>query len=70
MEYIIIYVIGIAITLLVNAFIAGYNGNNITLNDFSDAVIWPISLTVLIGLLIRLVVEKNKKQLKDENGKQ
>lgn len=49
-------------TLLVNALIAGYKGQTITLDDVIQSSIWPVSIASLIGMLVRVGVESYKEE--------
>jgi|FLOH01.1.fsa_nt_gi TRAP-type mannitol/chloroaromatic compound transport system permease small subunit len=73
MVYVIGYFIIASIFILLNAFISGFNGVDISKKDIYGSLIWPIELMVLIGGIIRVLKEKsaqNKKVLKkDKNGK-
>lgn len=60
MEFLIWYIcIGIGI-LIVNALIAGYTGNAINRVDFTQSLIWPVYVAMLIGAVTRIYVEKYK----------
>lgn len=47
--------------LFVNCLIAGFTGEEPTKKDFREGLFWPITLTVLLGTLIRVFVEMTKK---------
>jgi hypothetical protein len=51
--------------LLINAFVAGFNGVDIDKKDLIGSIFWPIQLSTLIGLLLRILIENKK----DKNGK-
>lgn len=68
MEYVILVgiILGIYcsiafIFLLCNCLGAGYNGETWTKKDVMGSILWPLSLMVLNGLLIRICVESIKK---------
>jgi hypothetical protein len=63
--YILYYVIISAGMLLINAFVAGFNGVDIDKKDLIGSIFWPIQLSTLIGLLLRILIENKK----DKNGK-
>ena len=46
------------IFLIINGIVAGYNKRDITNNDMIDAALWPISVSILFGLITRLLTEK------------
>jgi NADH:ubiquinone oxidoreductase subunit 6 (subunit J) len=52
-----IYLFVGAIFLLISAVVAGYNGIDMNKKDFTDSVIWPVSIAVLIGTIVRVVIE-------------
>lgn len=43
--------------LFINLFIAGYIGRNMNIMDVVYSLLWPLSLTVLLGGLLRLAVQ-------------
>lgn len=60
MPYVGTYVyIGFAVWLI-NSVTAGYNGTTPNKDDFFQSVLWPISIATLVGLVIRIAVEKIK----------
>ena len=62
LTYLLIY-FAIALTFfLINSVIAGYNGLSWTTTDVKDSILWPASIAVLIGLLIRLITQKQSKE--------
>ena len=50
----------------ITAGVAGYFGNEPGKSEFGSSLIWPISLSTLIGLLVRLIVEKREKNKQDK----
>ena len=58
MDYVIVYIIIAAIVGIINTLIAGFNGKSYSKNDIKDSLLWPLSVSVLLGLLARLVFEK------------
>lgn len=65
-DYTMYYILGIFITLGINAFVAGYNGTTWNMNDVKDSILWPVSLLVMIGTLIRIIIETTKNKTKGE----
>jgi len=63
MEYIIVYFIIFGVFLFINAFIQGYEGNEITIKDIIQSLLWIIYLPVVLGTITRVIIEniKNKK---------
>jgi len=63
---IIPYVVGYfsisLVFLIFNAVVAGYNGNTYSFQDTKDSILWPLSLAVLVGLLIRIAMENYKEK--------
>lgn len=45
--------------LLTNAFITGYFGveKPVSFRDFVDALIWPVSLSILLGVCLRIILD-------------
>jgi len=43
--------------LLINAVINGYNGTELIFKDVTDSFYWPVSGAVLLGAVIRLIVQ-------------
>lgn len=65
LNYISWYIIVFVITLAINAVFAGYHGSKIMKEDLYDSIIWPISLLVLFGYLIKIIIQKlERKSLK------
>lgn len=65
LNYISWYIIVFVITLAINAVFAGYHGSKIMKEDLYDSIIWPISLLVLLGYLIKIIIQKlERKSLK------
>jgi len=52
------YILFAGIFLIINGIVAGYNKRDITNNDMIDAILWPISVSILFGLITRLLTEK------------
>lgn len=52
------YILFAGIFLIINGIVAGYNKRDITDNDMIDAILWPISVSILFGLITRLLTEK------------
>lgn len=52
------YILFAGIFLIINGIVAGYNKRDITNNDMIDAALWPISVSILFGLITRLLTEK------------
>lgn len=48
---------------MLNSVLAGYHGTMTNKEDFFQSVLWPISISALIGSLIRLIVDtyRNRK---------
>jgi membrane protein implicated in regulation of membrane protease activity len=72
LPYVSIYLAIAFIFWMINAVIAGFNGNTWTAQDFKESLVWPASLAVLLGLIIRVLVERSvarKKQTKQTNKK-
>ena len=46
--------------LLINSFIAGFTGAEITRNDVSQSLTWPVSIAMLLGLTIRVGINAYK----------
>jgi mannitol-specific phosphotransferase system IIBC component len=59
------YMLGIVTFWIIQALIAGYNGIEIGKQEFYASVLWPISTATLIGLIIRVVIEKLKESNKE-----
>jgi hypothetical protein len=53
-----VYGIITLIFLLVNSAFAGFQGRDWNLTDLKDSILWPLSLSVLFGLLIRIIYDK------------
>lgn len=64
-----VYAYGILFVWLINAVLAGYNGITPNKDDFWQSVLWPISIAVLLGIIIRLIVEKMKERKKKPKQK-
>lgn len=47
---------------LVTAFTAGFTGNQMNLSDFYGSMLWPISLSMMIGQLVRVYIERKKQK--------
>lgn len=62
LHYVVGYIIISLVFLLFNSIIAGYNGNSYSFQDTIDSILWPLSLSVLIGLVIRITIEKYKEK--------
>lgn len=67
MVYVVSYFIVALFFMLLNAFVAGYNGTDFIKKDFYESLIWPIGLMQLIGSFVRIIKETRKK--KETNGK-
>ena len=46
--------------LLINGIVTGYNLKDWKDTDFVDAILWPLSLCIVIGSLIKLFKSKKK----------
>jgi hypothetical protein len=44
--------------LVINSVIAGYNGKTYTAQDIKDSFLWVLSLSILLGLVIRIALDK------------
>ena len=64
LNYISWYIIVFVITLAINAVFAGYHGSKIMKEDLYDSIIWPISLLVLFGYLIKIIIQKLERNKK------
>jgi|SaaInl8_200m_RNA_FD_contig_71_998222_length_3976_multi_5_in_0_out_0_3 hypothetical protein len=53
----IIYGAGFTAFLFLNALVAGWAATSITREDVYDSLMWPLSLTTLIGTLARLIFD-------------
>jgi hypothetical protein len=60
MEYIIFYFIVGFVFLIGNTIVGGYFGKNYTLEDIKDSILWPLSFSILLGLVIRILIDKYK----------
>jgi len=58
--YITVYFIFIAIFWIINSIIAGFSLRNYSYRDFRDSFLWPISLSVFVGTILRFLYEKLK----------
>lgn len=56
--------------LIINAVLAGYYGNQTTLNDVVQSIFWPVSLATLLGLLVKVAVEAYKEELQKPKAQQ
>lgn len=58
-----LYIVLIIIFLFINSIIKGFNQVELSWKDLFDALIWPFSLGIMIGLLIKVIMQiiKNKK---------
>ena len=62
-----VYVIVFVVTLLLTLLLRGYNGKEYNVKDITDSLLWPLTYTVIIGVLIRAIVNKfNDKKEIDE----
>ena len=61
-----VYLIIAFVFLLINAFVIGYFGteNTVGLKDFIDALIWPVSLSIFIGVCLRFIMDNRWKFFK------
>ena len=50
--------------LIVNAIIGGYQGKQIGVDDVIQSAFWPVSLSTLIGMVVRIGVESYKEAAK------
>lgn len=46
---------------MIAAFAAGFSGNQMNRSDFYGSMLWPISISMLIGQLVRIYLERKKK---------
>ena len=66
MDAIYIYtVIGLAL-FGINAFLVGYFGQEFTKDDFISALLWPVTILQLIGMLTAIIVKKIKNKNRPE----
>lgn len=62
-----VYAIVFVTTLLLTIFIRGYNGKEYNVKDIIDSLLWPLTYTVIFGVIIRAIVNKfNEKKEIDE----
>ena len=55
--------------LLINSFIAGFTGAEITRNDVSQSLTWPVSIAMLLGLTIRVGINAYKEAQQNQHLK-
>jgi uncharacterized membrane protein len=60
--YAIYYIVISSGVLLISSGVAGWNGVEISKKDFIGSIFWPIYLTTLIGLIIRIIYENIKRK--------
>lgn len=58
MFYGVLYLICALVFLFCTAIIRGYNTQELIWNDAFDALIWPFSIGVLLGLLLKVLMIK------------
>lgn len=58
------YLVVSALFLAISAIIAGYKLEKLTWGDVFDALVWPVSVLVILGVTIRLIKEKSKEKSK------
>lgn len=56
------YFVVALVVMNINAFLAGYHGVRITMDDVIQSVVWPISIAALLGTLVRIGVESYKEE--------
>lgn len=66
LPFIAMYLSVALIYLLGSALAAGFVGGEITYKDYIDSFLWPVSLSIITGSLIRIVVQyiSNRKTTK------
>lgn len=60
MEYLVYYVVMVLLMVSINSIMSGFTGRDLEFKDFTDSLIWPITILVLIGVLIRIIYNKIK----------
>lgn len=56
--YIEIYFLISIFFMIVNSTIAGFLGLSYNWSDVRDSILWPLSVSVLLGVTIRLIKER------------
>ena len=52
------YFVGGLVFCMVSAFVAGYAGTMMNKADYYDSILWPFSVSILLGFLARVCVER------------
>ena len=56
-DFIYNYVFISIITILCISFVRGFNGKQCNKQDIIESVFWPITFTVILGTIIRVLVD-------------
>lgn len=64
-----VYVIGGLVFCTVSAFVAGYAGTMMKKADYYDGILWPFSVSSLLGYVVRVCVERVKERTEHKERK-
>ena len=53
-----VYSIGFLTFIVINAFLAGYTDIPLSKQDLIEAVMWPLTIVMLIGTIARIIIKK------------
>jgi len=60
MDALYIYLIVGLVLFAINAFLVGYAGQEFTKDDFMSAVLWPMTILQLMGMLTAIIIKSIK----------
>jgi len=65
----VLYILIGTIYWLISAFVVGFSGNELNKSDFYGSLLWPLSISLIIGQVTRIVMEYfNKPKITKETN--
>ena len=67
--FVVVYIVGGLVFCMVSSFVSGYNGAQMQKADYYDSILWPFSVSILLGFLARVCVERVKERAEHKERK-